>query len=68
MEVMPKVKYAGGNVVPESFFHFYELTKQEVTKIAQGIAIGLRCRYKAPIVRVYEVNCDGGYVYLYDQR
>lgn len=68
MEVMPKIKYAGGKVVPECMCKFFGITKEEATKIAQGICIGLHCKYKNPIVRVFEVNSKGGYVYLYDQR
>lgn len=68
MEVMPKIKYAGGKVVPECMCKFFCITEAEATKIAQGICIGLHCKYKNPIVRVFEVNSDGCYVYLYDQR
>ena len=68
MEVMPKNKCAGGKVVPECMCKFFGITKQEATKIALGICVGLHCKYKNPIVRVFEVNSKGGYIYLYDQR
>ena len=68
MEVMPKIKYAGGNIVPDCMCKFFGITEKEATKIAMGICIGLHCKYKNPIVRVFEVNSDGGFIYLYDQR